>query len=181
MRRLLQGEEAAYADLCGLYGAALHRYAASHLRGDRELAEEVVAAALADVVRNIRRFSPHRASLSAWIYGIARRHVQAEGRRQQRKRSVPAEAQVPLEAVAEFAEQEGMEAAAQARIDAQRQVARLSVILSEEELEALLLFHGEGFSAPEIARIVGRSERAVETILYRARQKARACLGAADG
>jgi RNA polymerase sigma-70 factor (ECF subfamily) len=181
VRRLQQADRAAYADLCGLFGAALHRYAASRLRGDQDLAEEMVVEILADAVRNIRRFDPRKASLPAWLYGIARRHLQAEWRRQRRKRSVPADAQVPMEALADMPDGAALEAAVGAKVDAQRQVARLSHVLSDAEMELLMLSYVEEFTAREIGRIVGRSERAVETMLHRARQKARACLGDDDG
>jgi RNA polymerase sigma-70 factor, ECF subfamily len=179
-RRLQQADQAAYADLCGLYGAALHRYAASRL-GDRDLAEEIVLDTLAEAVRNIRRFNPRKASLSAWLYGIARHHLQAQWRRQERKRSVPPQAQVPLDAVFNIADDRPMEGAIGRKLDAQRQVARLSAVLAPDEMELLMLSYAEEFTAGEIGRIVGRSERAVETMLYRAKQKARAVLGDDDG
>jgi len=181
VRRLQQADGAAYADLCGLFGAALHRYAASRLMGDRELAEEMVAETLMEAVRNIRRFDPRKASLSAWLYGIARHHLQAQCRSQRRKRSVPPQSQVPLDAIAELADDSPMEGAVGRRLDAQRQLGRLSVVLSEDEMELLMLSYGQEFTAGEIGRIVGRSARAVETMLHRAKQKARACLGNADG
>jgi RNA polymerase sigma-70 factor (ECF subfamily) len=181
VRRLQQADQAAYADLCGLFGAALHRYAASRLWGDQDLAEEVAVETLTEAVRNIRRFDPRKASLPAWLYGIARRHLQAEWRRQRRKRSVPAEAQIPIDELAHMAEDPGLEATAGARIEAQRQVARLSLVLSDTEMELLMLSYVEEFSAGEIGRLVGRSERAVESLLHRAKQKARACLGDDDG
>jgi len=181
VRRLQQADRAAYADLCGLFGAALHRYAASRLWGDRDLAEEMVVETLVEAVGNIRRFDPRKASFPAWLYGIARRHLQAEWRRQRRKRSVPADAQIPLEALADMPDDTVLEAAVGARVDAQRQVARLSHVLSDAEMELLVLSYVEEFTAREIGRIVGRSERAVETMLHRARQKARACLGDDDG
>lgn len=180
VRRLQQADQAACADLCGRFGAALHRYAASRLWGDQDLAEEVAMETLTDAVRNIRRFDPRRASLPAWLYGIARRRLQAAWRRQRRKRSVPLEAQVPMETLAEVADGPGLEGAVGQRVDAQRQVARLSEVLTEAEMELLMLSCVEGFSAKEIGRIVGRSERAVESLVHRAKRKARACLGDED-
>ncbi len=47
------------------------------------------------------------------------------------------------------------------------------LLLSEAEMEALTLHYAHDFSEREISRIVGRSERAVHSLLHRAKQKAR--------
>ncbi|UCC69558.1 MAG: hypothetical protein JSV79_06550, partial [Armatimonadota bacterium] len=57
-RRLQQGDAAAYADLYRRFGTPLHRFAASRLAGDQELAEDIMVQTLADALRNIRRFDP---------------------------------------------------------------------------------------------------------------------------
>jgi DNA-directed RNA polymerase specialized sigma24 family protein len=59
------------------------------------------------------------------------------------------------------------------RITAQRQVAALATVLSSLEFEVLMLSSADELSAPEIGRIVGRSGRAIHSILHRARGKAR--------
>ena len=181
VRRLQQADQAACADLCGRFGAALHRYAASRLWGDQELAEEVAMDTMTEALRDIRRFDPRKASLPAWLYGIARRRLQSVWRKQRRKRSVPRQLQVPIETLGEVADERGLEGAIGERVDAQRQVARLSEVLSEAEMELLTLSYVDGFSAKEIGRIVGRSERAAESLVHRAKRKARACLGDEDG
>jgi len=63
------------------------------------------------------------------------------------------------------------------REEAERTMARLRGALSQPELEVLLLFSVERLSEREIAQVVGRSERAVHTLLQQARQKAREALG----
>ncbi|UCC67039.1 MAG: sigma-70 region 4 domain-containing protein, partial [Armatimonadota bacterium] len=45
--------------------------------------------------------------------------------------------------------------------------------LSDAEMEVLVLHCIEGFSTGEIAGVVGRSPRAVNSLLHRARKKAR--------
>jgi DNA-directed RNA polymerase specialized sigma24 family protein len=66
------------------------------------------------------------------------------------------------------------------RTNAERTMGRLRELLSQPELEVLLLFSVERLSEREIAQVVRRSERAVHSILQRARLKAREAL-AADG
>ena len=87
---------AACAALYDRFAAGLLRFAAARLGGDVQSAEDIVVETMADAVRDIRRFSPRKSSLSAWIYGIARRRVWLEIRRQKRRKSVPTTAQVPL-------------------------------------------------------------------------------------
>jgi DNA-directed RNA polymerase specialized sigma24 family protein len=78
----------------------------------------------------------------------------------------------------DVADEDELEAEALARSDAQRTMARLRELLSQAELEVLLLFSVERLSEGEIAQVVRRSERAVHSILLRAREKAREALAA---
>jgi RNA polymerase sigma-70 factor (ECF subfamily) len=172
-RRLAQREPAACAELYDRFAPGIHRFAVTRLAGDVQSAEDLVVETLADAVRDVGRFNPRRASLSAWLYGIARRRVHLERRRRRRRKSVPAAAQVPLEAVSEVAAGGDLAAGVAARLDAQRQVARLAGLLLDVEMEALALSCVERLSVKEIGQIMGRSERAVHSLLHRARQKAR--------
>jgi RNA polymerase sigma-70 factor (ECF subfamily) len=173
VQALRRREPAAHAELCARFGRRLHRFLALRLHGDRQLAEELMVQTLADAARNIGRFDPRRSSLQAWLFGIARRQVLGELRRQQRRKSVPESAQVPIEAVPEESLTEDPSNALAARVAAQRQVAALRAHLSDMEMEALLLHCVHGLSVVEIARVLGRSERAANSLLHRARQKAR--------
>jgi len=128
---------------------------------------------LADAARNITRFNPGRSTLSAWLFGIARRKIQGELRRQRRLKSVPASAQVSLETMSEASLQADLADALASRLDARQRVAELSTILSELEFDVLVLNCVDELSAREIGRIVGRSERAIHSLLHRARNKAR--------
>jgi len=173
VRRLQQGDRSAYAYLSQRFGAAIHGFAVSRLAGDEELAEEIMVQTLADAVRNIGRFNGRKSTLSAWVYGIARRQIQVERRRQRRRKSVPFSAQVSIDAMAEVAAEDDMATGLALRLDAQRKVAELARFLSDIEMEVLILHFADEFSVKEIGRMVGRSERAIESVLYRAKQKAR--------
>lgn len=172
-QQLTAGEASAHARLWDRFGAGLHAYTAARLGGDGALADDIVVQTLASAAQGIRRFNPRRATLSAWVYGIARRHVVAELRRQRRRRSVPLSAQVPFHEVSHAAAPDDPAAEAAARLDAQREVAALAAVLTADEMDALTLCYGHDFSEREIAGIVGRSERAVHSLLHRAKQKAR--------
>jgi RNA polymerase sigma factor (sigma-70 family) len=178
--RLARGESAAYGDLCDRFGPGLHGFAASRLAGDKDLADDVMVQTLTDAVRNIRRFNPRRSRLRSWVYGIARRKIGLERRRQRRRKSVPAAAQVPMEAASGMVVQGDIADISVARLDAERQAARIAALLTDIEMEVLILHCVDEFSVKEIAGIVGRSERAVDSLLHRARRKAREGLGHDD-
>jgi RNA polymerase sigma-70 factor (ECF subfamily) len=175
-RRLQQGDTAAHAELCRRFGPTLHEFAASRLAGDEELAEDVVVVALVDAVRNIRRYDPRKATLSAWLHGIARHRVQKVQRSQRRGRSVPQVAQVSLERIPELPAGDDVAIGVTERLATRGMLARLASALSQVEMEVLLLRCLGEFSMKEIARMVRRSERAVQTLLHRAKHKARKSL-----
>jgi len=173
LRRLKAGDEAAFSELWERFGPRLVGYAASRLGGDEGLAEDATAQSLAAAVGSIRSFDPRRSSLSAWVYGVARRVIHGELRKQRRRASVPVSAEVPLD------EQVGLLATSDpapdlaSRLEAQRKVRALAAALTQAQMEVLVLHFVDEFSVKEIARIVGRSWRAVDSLLYRAKEKAR--------
>jgi len=128
---------------------------------------------LAKAVRNIDRFDGRRATLAAWLYGIARWQIREEIRRRKRRKSVPQAAVVSIDAVAGHQDDHDLAAEAAARLDAQRQVRELAGVLSETEMEVLVLQCVDELSVKDISHVVRRSERAVHSLLHRARQKAR--------
>ena len=170
---LREREPEACQELCSRFGPKIHAFVAARLSGDGQLAEDLMVETLADAARNITRFNPGRSTLSAWLFGIARRKIQGELRRQRRLKSVPASAQVSLETMSEASLQADLADALASRLDARQRVAELSTILSELEFDVLVLNCVDELSAREIGRIVGRSERAIHSLLHRARNKAR--------
>lgn len=175
--RLVSGirehDPAAHAELCARYGRRLHRYLAGSLQGDRELAEDLMVQTLAETARCIGRYDARRATFTAWVFGIARRLVQIERRRRNRRKSVPASAQVSLDQLPETLSPTDLETSLTESLEAQRHVARLRACLSEGEMEALVLHYVHQLSVQEIGAIIGRSGRAVESLLHRAKTKAR--------
>ena len=168
--QLRLGSAAAQAELFNRLAPRLQGFAEARLGGDTLLAEDVVVETLTDAMQDIKRF--RGGSLSAWIYGIARRRIWQEVRRQKRLKVVPASAQVSLH-VAETAARQDVSEEAAARLEARRKADLIAGCLAETEFEILILSSIDELSAKEIAQVVGRSERAVHSLLHRARQKAR--------
>ena len=162
----------AHAQLYDRYAVGVHRFAMARL-GDEQAAEDVVVETMVEVARDIRRFSPVKGSFAAWVLGIARRRVQMVIRRQKRRKVVPATVQVPMDDAAEVSDGADLATSTAARLDAERTVGDLRSLLPEMEMEVLVLSCVEELSAREIGQVIGRSERAVHSILHRARTKAR--------
>jgi RNA polymerase sigma-70 factor (ECF subfamily) len=173
VRQLKEGAPAAAQELCDRFGPKLFAYAAARFAGDREVAKDLMVQSLAQAARNIRSFNPKKATLTTWLYGIARQRTWYELRQRMRQKSIPASAQLSLEALSGAPDNRDMAAEVLARVEAKRQIAHLAAALSGIEFEVLVLSCLDDFSAREIGQIVGRSERAVHSLLHRARMKAR--------
>jgi RNA polymerase sigma-70 factor (ECF subfamily) len=168
LEALRQADPAAHAELWDQFSGRIHAYAARRLRGQPELAEDVLMQTFADAARSIRHFDPQKSPFAAWLFGIARRHIQLELRT--RGRRVPT---VGLAESSGLSESTDGSDALTDRVHAQRQIALLRTCLSDAEMEGLILHHVHEFSVEEMRRIMGRSARAVNSLLHRARRKAR--------
>ncbi len=181
---LVKGLRARTAEACATlydrYATGIHRFAVTRLGGDVGAAEEVVVETMAWAVQDIKRFDSRRSSLAAWVYGIARRRVMLELRSRRRLKSVPVEVQVSADEIGETGDGVDVAEGSVARLEARRKVEELKQLLSEVEFEVLVLSCVEELSAREVGRVMGRSERAVHSILHRARRKARERLAGCD-
>ena len=180
-RRLRAKAPEAGTQLYDQFAPRLYRFALTRLLGDSASAEEVVIESLAAAARDIVRFDPRRASLGTWLFGVTRREVNLEIRRQRRRKSVPAWAQEPLSAAERTMTAPDPAVAVTDKLVAQRQVFALTVVLSEGEMEVLVLRYVEDLTVEEIGKVIGRSVRAVHSMLHRARTKARERLVRDDG
>ncbi len=173
VKGLLEARPEAGVELCDRFGPKLLAFVAARFPYDRSVAEDITVQALANAAHHIKQFNPRRASFAAWLYGIARRQIREEVRRRTRHKAVPPGAAVPLEEAADLPCGEELAEAVASRVDAQALLARLAQELSELELEVLLLDCLDELSVREIGQAVGRSERAIHSLLYRAKAKAR--------
>ena len=173
VRGLREAAPEACSELCQRFGPRLHRFAAARLGWDGQLAEDVAIQALADAIRNIRQFNPRKSTLTAWLYGVVRRQIIRELRRRGRQKSVPSAAQVPFGGLDEEAMEADPARRLAAQLDARRQVTEVAAILTDIEFDVLVLSAVDDLSAREIGQAVGRSERAIHSLLHRARTKAR--------
>jgi RNA polymerase sigma-70 factor, ECF subfamily len=174
---LRAGDAAAAGECYQRYALQLRAFTTRQLAGQQELAEEITLQALADAMRNISRFDARKASLRAWLFGIVRRYIALEQRRKVRRKSIPQTAQVSFESLPDQSSTGDVAIEVTARIAASRQVMRLRQYLTAIEMEVLVLQCVHELSVREIAHSLGRSEKAIESLLGRAKTKARERLG----
>lgn len=118
VRRVAAGDIAAFAALFHRRRREVYRFAL-HMSGAAAVADDVTQEVFLVVMRDAGRYEPERASVSAWLCGIARNYV--------RRRLHEDRALVPFEGPGEDSEEHPAEAAPDA----------LSELLKAERLEAL--------------------------------------------
>ncbi len=167
------GEQGSAERLLLLHQPRLYRFAL-RLCGTPDDAADVLQDSLLAAARALRSFRGE-ASLSTWLFTIARRACL----RKRRRRAGEPEALEPLpEAVADRRRSPEEDAAA---AELARALEEALAELDPLQREALLLRDVEGLSTEEAARVVGVGERALKSRLHRGRLALRAALASRLG
>ncbi len=74
LRRMQRGDESAFLQLYRRRQGAIYRFAL-HMSGSQHVAEDVTQDVFLALIREPGKFEPHRGSLAAYLYGIARNRV----------------------------------------------------------------------------------------------------------
>ena len=74
LRRMMAGDEAAFAALYARHQRGVYRFAL-HMSGSPSVAEDVTQEVFMVLMRDAAKFDPTRGSLAAFLYGVARNHV----------------------------------------------------------------------------------------------------------
>ncbi len=137
------------------------------LLGDQAAAEDITALAFERAYRRRRSFDRRRGEERAWLFGIARNAALDELRRRKR---VAALATDPEDAAQDSVAggEDGAEVAL--RRTTVRQALRT---LPAREREVIALKFHAGLANTELARVLGISESAAGTLLYRTMEKLR--------
>lgn len=174
--RVARGDEAASAELLRRYMDRVFRFICPRVGYHEQDAEEVTQETFLSAVRLAPTFRGESGVFS-WLCGIARKQVfYFHSNQRPERRGAPAntlswddeEVQLLQSALSLGPlEQEIVE-----QIAVRELVERVLLALPEAEREALLLRYMEDLSVREIATIMKRTEKAVESLLRRARQRA---------
>jgi RNA polymerase sigma-70 factor (ECF subfamily) len=167
-----QGNTAALEALLLRYQPHLYRFGL-RMCGNPEDAGDVAQESLISMARSLREFRGD-ASVSSWLYTIARRFCIKKRRR---SKFAPAREE-PLDAPGIDAAQRLADPAptpeqTAANRELERALARAIDALEPAQREVLVLRDIEGLTAPEVARILDTSVDAVKSRLHRARMAVR--------
>ena len=144
------------------------------VRGDTQAVADVFQDTWLDAISHIGQFDPQRGELRAWLFGIARRRVALHWRKRLARSgtAVAARADIPVEdldgAVVPDDVIEHLEQAA---------VVQASLLaLPPERRQVLVDKYVDELSVAQIAARTGKSSKAVESLLSRARGQFRTLL-----
>ncbi len=147
----------------------VYGYVLAHSAGQVDLAQDVTQQTFVDAVRGYRSFD-QRADVVTWLCAIARRKLADHYRRLERE-----ERRHLRLIVAEIAT--GGDEPAWRSSDRREEVEGVLGRLPAVQRAALLLAYVDGLSVREIASTLGRSEKATESVLSRARANFRRAWG----
>ena len=161
VRRLKEGDATALHELYTATFAPLYRYVYFRAWGKHELAQDIVHDTFLEATRSLPNYSPDKGSLQAWLYGISRNRLRAFYRSQGRERK--ALQSLSATRPPEMALQETQKPDMRALINAT--LSLLPITYSD----VLLQKYVKTKSVREIATDTGQTEKAVESLLSRAR------------
>lgn len=163
------GDEAAVDKLFRLHGEAVMRFVYRRVEESFEDAQEVTLDTFVSALKLAGGFDP-RSSVLTWLCGIAKLRIIDFYRKRDRGKRVPASMTVLLD------EQATGTASLEHILDnveASRVVDAMLNALTDDEREAILLRYADGLSVREASVLMNRSEKGVESLLTRAKAKAR--------
>lgn len=139
----------------------VHRYLFNRCGRDRSLAEELTQDTFVEAIRSRRRFAGRDDPLN-WVIGIARHRLADHYRRleRQERHVINLASRVHFEAVDRWSDPDEELGAAVAALPAMQRA-------------AVVLHYVDDLSVREVARLLGRSEKAVESLLSRGRDALR--------
>ncbi|MCL4691383.1 MAG: sigma-70 family RNA polymerase sigma factor [Candidatus Hydrogenedentes bacterium] len=152
---VLAGDETAWRALYERHFDAVYRYVYSRVGRDMHGTEEVVQECWMVAVRRIRAFDPGRGSFGDWLRGIAQQIILGQQRKWARRNRLTGGAP-PL-------------APSATRADGIDKVNAVLASLPEPYETVLRAKYADQYTVAEIAQRWGRSAKAIESLLTRAR------------
>jgi RNA polymerase sigma-70 factor (ECF subfamily) len=157
--RAQAGCEDAFGELVKLLGPRLHNFL-FQLLGNTHDAEDVTQETFIRAYKGLPHFQATRASVTTWLYAIARNTAITHLRR--RKSSQPLDD-------FEFSTDVNPSLLLETR-DENRALWTLARSLKPREFEVLWYRYGEGFAVAEIARVMSLTQIHIKVLLHRARK-----------
>lgn len=147
------------------------------LDGNHEDAEEVTQEVFLSAIKLAASYDGS-CTAQTWLYGIAKLRVIDRLRKSSSMKRIPKAKTVALDdeaaqAVREYRDGHLSPEGVLDRMDAEALLDHMLAGLNDKEREALTLRYVDELTTKEISHVLGRSEKAVENLLARARNKAR--------
>lgn len=165
VRRMQSGDEAAFEHFTRHHVPALYRFAIARLRGDRQLASDIVQTTLCKVLSKLGSFRGD-GPLLGWLCGCCRNEIAMHFRSRPREVELDTEGIVGLGLVAREEDEPDHDLLA---LEASEVVHLVLDLIPEHYAQILEWKYVEGTSMREIGGRLEVSEKAVESLLTRAR------------
>ncbi len=165
VERALQ-QPVAFAPIYRTNVEAIHRYCHRRL-GDRTAAEDATSAVFVKAIASLSTYRADVGSVRAWLFGIAH-HVVTDALRAHRP-------DAPWDAASKVSDAGPSPEGSLLAAEEQRSVQALLRLLPPHQRDVLEL-RLAGLSGPEIARVLGRSQNAVDVAQFRALARLRVLL-----
>jgi len=159
IKRAKECDSSAFARLYEYYYQDIYNYI--YLRiSDASLAEDMTSEVFIKVLESIDSFTFRGFPFSSWLYRIARNMMVDYFRSHQEPVDLPLEEEV---LPAERGPSDVVE-----RELTQQQLARALSNLTEDQQQVIILRFVDGLSNTDVAQVLGKSERAIRSLQYRA-------------
>jgi len=167
LRRSARGDEHAFTLLYRRHQASLYRFAL-RMTGNSWAAEEIVQDVFMMLVRQPQKFDPHRGTLGAFLYGVARNRIMKHLQRLPRELRLNESDDSGFDSFAQATDR--LTPAHWAEIRERRAQVRTAVSeLPVEFREAIVLCQLEELSYEEAARLLGCPVGTIRSRLHRGR------------
>lgn len=184
VRRLLRFDEDAWMAFCNEFGSVLTQSIRSQFGCDDHRAEEIVQMTFVRCTRSIKTFDPSRGRLGDWLKAVAaneaRTYLQVQSRGQGgasvSNPSRDSQSGSSLAAIVDRLDREPLPEEVLRRKELRRMIADCLLELPQRQREVLVMKYQEELKVAEIARRLGQSEKAVESLLTRSRESFRSVL-----
>jgi RNA polymerase sigma-70 factor, ECF subfamily len=171
---LQQRDAAAWDEFYEEHVRDLYGFVFRLVRGDSQTAADVFQDAWLDAISHIEQFDPQRGELRGWLFGIARHRVARHWRQRLARGDAAAAARVEISV--EILDGAVAPDAVLAHLEQAAIVQASLLALPPERRQVLVDKYVEGLSVSQIAARTGKSPKAVESLLSRARDQFRALL-----
>lgn len=171
-QRLREGDWSAIESVYEAHVNDVWRFVYERVGRRSDVADEVTSETFLAMVRQAETFDPQRASVTGWVFGIARHKLADHLRRVYRQRRH----HLALQSLHPSADRVPT---SDARLEHREQLAELNAALDElsaADRQVLLWRYADELSLKEIGLRLNRTAKACECLLYRARQRLRQAL-----